>query len=34
MTIKKNDNEIWNSMEEEDDFEQEEDLQTNFANYF
>ena len=32
-TIKEHDK-ILNSMEEEDDFEQEEDLQTNFAIYF
>ena len=33
ITIKEHDK-ILNSMEEEDDFEQEEDLQTNFAIYF
>ena len=33
VTIKEHDK-ILNSMEEEDDFEQEEDLQTNFAIYF
>ena len=33
-TIKEHINEILNLMEEEDDFEQEQDLQTNFAIYF
>ena len=33
-TIKEHDNAILNLMEEEGDFEQEEDLQTNFAIYF
>ena len=32
--IKEHINEILNLMEEEDDFEQEQDLQTNFAIYF
>ena len=32
--FKKHDNEILNLMEEEDDFEQEENLQTKFAIYF
>ena len=33
-TSKEHESEILNLMEEEDDFEQEEDLQTSFAIYF